>query len=823
MIACGALGLAIVACGDDATPPLLDARLTELVNGFEAGDDALEQRATRLLAQLDALVLSAEFDASANGLALDRLDEILQNEETSRLVRLELDCAAAALRGSPDLEVRALYYLGVEAGNQALFGRASTRIDARLPQLEIHAPRLLPLLHLERGTLARFESDWSDGRAWLRQAEAGLRAVEEPWAAAHLYTVYAEQFGMDLELGQTGRAAEWLAKQTQSVGEDNLDGRHGTELNSIKLAYFTQRYRRCVKLATTELERLESDRDVLGARHAGYFLRVRLLGAQARFQQLGSADGSDRSIEAVVETTLALDDLPWDVRSDALSLQALWSLRAGEHDLARAAVAELQERRPRAQQGGATSPLPACRLDALACLVARETGAPIDARRALLATWEASFTEFLQFWSAAPLEPDGVGFLQLGLRRFPLVEGIASAIQLARTDAERDAATERAFNYLLRAEAQGSLARRWGVAPPSLDAIRATLADGEGLLALVPGPQVSHVFLLDHKRLEHVTLPAERELIKRLEALSTGRPGTPDDERWQEPARRLAEVLLPEAVQARLREWTSIALVGTDLIGALPFAWLPLDDAAIGQTKPISNWPSIPLVVEMARRRKPARGSVALLAPQLTAIQNDTFGPLADVQATPAFLENLEQTHPKWDVHTSGAATAALFLGDLVAGTDLCFFLGHGVELRNELRPSALLLTPVDEFDLGLVRSRDIERAFGQKQNAPRVVILAACGTSQAPARFGDEGLGHLGGALIASGTKCVVLSSAALDRDATVLWTRFFHERYAAGSTVAEAVLYARRAMQRDARFTHPFFHSRIRALGLGSLRRSD
>lgn len=769
----------------------------------------------------------AGFDAKANETSLEGLHALtkelgydFERSQENRLAAWELNVLAARARKRADLEVIALYEIGYLAVELARFDVGTEAIDPHLERLLESDTLRLPALLLQRGVVARYAADYVGAREYLHRALELFETRERDFKDSWLPYAYAEMFTLDLELGQPGKAAAWLEKQFAVTTHNDISSSSVLALNEARLAYFTGRHRRAVKLANRALDKLKSDQQTAGQEPAPWTrphaLKLRLLIENARFQ-LG--ENEPGAVEAIVKDVRQLDGAPWAFLSDALFLEALHASALGQSKRAQEIVDELQLTRPDAQDTNVRTPLPGCRIDALALRVAREVGLDTHRQGILLDAWESSFESFLRFWKHAPIDPDGVGFLALERRRFPLVEGIAGT--LAVHGESDESAIARAFEYLVRAQAQGTLSRQWGIRPPSLDQIRDLLGPGQGVYALLPGPRVTHLFLLDDTALTHHRLGGEAELERALEALSIGRPMDPDSNDWIEPVGQLSRLLLPDDVQARLARWSSIAVVGTDLLGTLPFAWLTLDGKSIGATYAIAHWPSIPLIVEMQHRTKAttrSRRALVTLTPDLSSDQERRFGPLADIPLDDSFVTKAFATFDglSVDVLRGHEVQRACLDGTAFDDRELWLYLGHGVELSREVRPSALLWTPTDEHPSGLIRCADLEAAF-ESRGAPRLVVLAACEASEAKRRAGDEGLGHLGGALISRGSSTVVLSSAKLDRDATIQWVEVFLEHLGLGASPAEAARQARRTVALTDGRHHPYYHSRIRVVGLG------
>ncbi len=466
------------------------------------------------------------------------------------------------------------------------------------------------------------------------------------------------------------------------------------------------------------------------------------------------------------------------------------------------------------------------RLVATRALCARLSGSASAAELAqLLTELRRAYLQFLQRWDAAPIEPGGIGFLQLEDRRFVLDQ----LIELIGVVEGKEAA-EQSLEAVLAAQARGSLARSLGLKHGTLADLRAFLGPRGGLLLYLPGTDTSHLFIVDEKRCEHASL-ARLETLRRLQGAVTRalNPTRPKAE-LRAAAEDLGAELLPPAAWQALAEWQSVTVVGSSLLGNAPIELLPgKDGRPLGLALPVTHLPSIPIGRYLKRRseiearrfgedRYTAPG-LALLAPTYSQATRTALGAPSPVQLPEgsragALFDSL------WGperVFRGGAATLDCLRHELRPRA--LHILTHGVSLPAALRPAAALLgdTPGDRHP-GILDCDQAETLWsGAERSAPDLVTLGVCRTARGPSRFGEDGVQHLGGAFLAAGAEVVLLASGDLDRDATEELLESFYRHEAEGLTPAQALTRARRELASVKRFSHPYYWGQIEVLGLG------
>ncbi len=95
------------------------------------------------------------------------------------------------------------------------------------------------------------------------------------------------------------------------------------------------------------------------------------------------------------------------------------------------------------------------------------------------------------------------------------------------------------------------------------------------------------------------------------------------------------------------------------------------------------------------------------------------------------------------------------------------------------------------------------------------VVLLSVCGAARGPERIGDAAASDLRGAFLRGGVRCLVVSSANVNRLVTHALMVRVTEELAQGCSVAEALRRGREQVWSEAATSDPYFHSMIQAFG--------
>ena len=769
------------------------------------------QVADRLEGELQSLVETV-YDASATALArheawdaVDRIvDELVENagrldaEQQRALIYAADFYVNCSSSDRYSLEhIRDVAELGREAASAL-----EAFEDEAFLSLEIGK------VHAGSGEHVAAKDAYLRGLAALGDRSGSPRGERlRPVLCNHLMTLY-------VQLGMPDVAAQWLGRLEESSAElEDDEFRHTIAAARARLAQVSGRSSRAVRITREALAA-----NALQPQHRAHFALIE--GLALADQTRAGQTSADEALEAL-ERALAEPSLSATGQVEARLQQLELCLLRGSLAESEAVIRALESTPRNARRGLAGS-----RLQAYRYRFAELAGHDDHELRKQLRALEHSFDAFLDSWASTPLEKGGVGFLQYRHRRFLLSQLLAAYLHLF----PREEAIERGFDAILRASAMGTLARRLEVPAGSFEQLARRAKSDEGFLLWVPGPDGSHLFLLDENGAEHVPVAAENVIRTAADALKRELavwPVAGNRERATTRARRaaaaLADVLIPRTVRERVRAWRKVTLVGTDLLGpGLALAALEVDDwGPLGIAKELTHWPSFPIGLWLERQTStpPAAGKrriVAAVGPEPSRHAPETV--LAHpIPASPEESRELAKLYT--DTSEVVAPNKASLARLVDAGpADVLYLLTHGVHDASRLRPRALILAPSSETDAGTIHCDDIERAWNREDRpSPRIVILAACGAARSAPRRGEDASPHFGGAFLASGSEVVLLSASDLDYGATRTLMKSLHERLSAGASPAASLRAAREELVRDEQYRHPVYYALLEVTGLG------
>ena len=464
-------------------------------------------------------------------------------------------------------------------------------------------------------------------------------------------------------------------------------------------------------------------------------------------------------------------------------------------------------------------------LAALETQLALATGIGAGRLEAIRDQLEEAIGREIGSWMTHEPRPGGLAWLRYSDRRYSLGALLDLIIEL---EGEERGPTE-ALRALQRVGATGTLLRRLGAASGGLEAARdAVVPEGGGALVYFPCRGSSHLFVVDRERVTHSRLSSEwplwnaaRELDRILMRDTEGmQPSVVElrAQRLEELSRFLADELLPAPVADRVRAWTTVTIVGGELLGDPDFALLPLGGEPLGLTKPVTHLTSLGLGHALSRRsNRPAHPggqprprrpvgeppSVRLVASVPVGGRMLPELPLSEAEAR----RLCEPFGGRVDLVLDDQTTAGRIAEDL-GSFDLLAILSHGLRDPAAERSSQILVRGSQGDDA--LDSDDVERL-----PSPPVVFLGVCASGRGPSREGAGPVAHLGGAFLLAGASAVVLSDADLAYGPTLALTEAFLEHAAKGATPAEALLSARRRVV-EAGWNDPRDWALVRALGL-------
>lgn len=478
------------------------------------------------------------------------------------------------------------------------------------------------------------------------------------------------------------------------------------------------------------------------------------------------------------------------------------------------------------------------RVDArvLASRVARESGSSDVERGAAGTRLADDWSRLLFEWDSAPSGEQGVAFLKYAHRRAVLSELIE--VELAHDPS--GTGIERSLELIVSAQERSALAASLRTSesmpgPSTLERIRRGLLVGEnhGLLVFLPARNGSHAFAIDRTSLSHHRLPSSSSLTG-LRAAWVSWLSLSDVESLEGPrleevlgeerarAREFAMALLPEDLARRVAPWSMISVSGTDLLGPLPLAWLPLDgEPYLGLARSIDELPSIPHALRASHTQRPAGRAKGLLLLTDAAPGSELRERWPDLD--PLRLGNdvrrgLEDIYPgpRLSILTGDRAQACgLSTVDLSTVETLQFF-GHAVNVAGVRVPRSLALSPCsgpgERSRIGLFGAEEIASLVG----APELVIMTACASGQGPILRGDPHAGNLVGAWLRHGARSVIASQRDLSLAEGRRTARSLHAALGRGESPAEALRSLRREVVAARGAMAPFVLGMQQASGL-------
>lgn len=800
------------------------ARVAELRGQLDAdagGSPAHELR--RLLSELEPVALAGpdsgaeDYPDAARAYVQAGLTAVPRSilpAGTGHLELCERLCVAAELLGEMQGATAWLHGKVAEATSgrnaaRALFDEAAERFPT--------APEA-PMLHLE---LAQWDHVAGDERAAFERVRRALRALERPGASeSHLYArarcvaafLLSElQRGLgrlDVAAEEAAEAREWAA----AAGDRRM---------VVDAAL--QEARALVAAAAWDgLGRLAArarDEGLFDGDPKGEVVMRKLLAIHAAARSRADPAAIPVAV-AELEAVLASPHLPTVEARPARLRLAEVLVRAGELERAERTLREL-----RPDAGSPSDP----ELAALESRIRRASAPPGEPLpREHLDELLASYGAFLGRWRRAPRPEGGVGFLHYAPQRTLVAEVIERTLLTVEGEAGRRAA----LRELVRAQELGSLVQSTGGAAADgrdaeqvLAAARALLpGERSGLLVLLPAPDGSRLFVLDADGLSCVPLArsgvladARREFVAEL-AAGIGAGPDPPAEPLAAAGERLAELLFPDPLAARVLGWSDATCVGYELLGHTPLELLPLGPGAsdrLGCRLPVTVLPSLPLGAWLAER--PVAGgetfeleTAVLAAPRPSpevvarfALAELPFGEDLEARLRAPYAPGAAR------VVRGPEATAERFLSGTPRAR-VVQVLGHGVVDHARARPSGLALSPPGG-DGGLVFAEHLSGA-----TAAPLVVLTACGAGAAPLRRGEDAGAALWGELFARGSRAVIVAPRDLEYGSAIALSEVLHRALAEGASPAEAARAARAALAADPDRAHPA-HGWIRVVGLG------
>jgi hypothetical protein len=743
-------------------------------------------------------------------------------EEPLRLRELSLRAHIAL--GDGEKAWPLAYRLSNELRQRFEFERAAHTLQGALDLLEPGAVGrswlLLALAEIDRHSL-RLEQ----AKIRLDEASSALGGGAETSDLASAIGGLRAQ--IQLDLGLVDLAAPWIEAEIEDLrtrrarGEDVSDALPAAYQRLANLRLAAGQYDRTIVDLERALAELVDLSDPLG-RIAQVREALELVLNFARIEVAGSRSGNVEAALRRLEEIYGSQLADTGTRLACACRLGQWKLRT--QDLAGAQSWLERARALVDDHGGAGAELDLKNRALLSALEMRLSilrGDPRDVQERRLERLGREFEDLIAGWLAQPPRVAGLGFLRYDRTRTVLGELLAGQAALG----EEGLGAARALATLQRACSAGSLHRLLNVQPADLAEVQSKLLPpGTGALVYFPFRDRSLLFTVDaeHGVALHV-LEGERALIPLARPwksdVLTSPAGLSTQERDLRRARiaslggKLSSTLLPPPVVEWVHAYSSILIVGSDLLGELPFEALPLaDQGPLGLVKAIGYLPSLPLGVHLHDR---AMARAEGLATDLCLVADVRKGPdpgaLEPLPFGPDELEDLLAPFQPDRAQTllrERATLAELGRQDL-ARTGILTFITHGALDASRERPQGLVLSGGESL-----WCEDAESWRG----GPRLIVLAACGAGRGPLREGDGPAANLGAAFLRGGADCVALAEAQLAYRPTLRLLGTFQRGLAQGLAPGEAMRLARVHVARSEGGEDPFYFALVRLLGLSN-----
>ncbi len=652
-------------------------------------------------------------------------------------------------------------------------------------------------------------------QSWERLAE--LRNhwdPEEPHSRAVTETHIENAYGqLDLDVGRPDnavrhfqRAQEWL-KQTKP--QDWL------------LRASSGIYQLNADIATGNFSQAVTDaRDALSDERISSSPRFRAEYESRRAQALALIDlAADRTSRSTIE---ALDEacgfaaLAQPQRLVTLCYASDWHRRAGEFDEARAKLADLDSflaKAPEMKTGGTEA-----RRDAIAVEIDLADSAASASLPVAVKELEASYHSMLGEWDSALHEASSVAFLNYGESRASIGSLLSGILRLADDANSRRHCVE----ILMEAQDRGTLTRYLHCNPVTFEQLRDVVAANQGVgLIYLPAPERSHLFLIDADSIDHYDLPgtyridAARNQFTPAAVLRPAERDKSQDVRAR--AKALGTLLLPDAVLARLATAGRISIVGGNVLGFVPFEFLPGQDSKpLCLTHEIVYLPSASVGGMLANKvREDGATSYdfdlkLVDSPVVSRVAQERFDP-APLKPDPVTRKCLEEYFDSKRLRIVEGESATV--EQLTNEAKILEIVAHGDSDLDAPFPPCVLLTASSGSPNGIVHCDEI---LGRR--ASPLVIQLSCSASKTASLRGEDGLSNFSGTWLANGAHAVIVPSREVEIEATRRLFDLVHENLRMkGETIARALLEARNALALRPGFEDPYYYALIHLYGCG------
>lgn len=282
--------------------------------------------------------------------------------------------------------------------------------------------------------------------------------------------------------------------------------------------------------------------------------------------------------------------------------------------------------------------------------------------------------------------------------------------------------------------------------------------------------------------------------------------------------------LLIKPVEAQLQGISTIGIVADGVLWELPFQALQTKtDHFLMEDIAIFYAPSLGVLKELKTRKADKAKATGLLAfanpsstvapslPAMRATETATALPEAEVEVK-AIQQLFRKTPSK--VFVGNEADEKSFKTQ-AAHHRIIHLATHGTLDNNQPLYSHLRLTKSGSNEDGLLEAREV---LDLHLNAD-LVVLSACETARGKIGAG-EGMIGLSWALLAAGSRALVVSQWKVSSASTAEWMTHFYQQLLSTSsarkaTKAEALRAAMLTMHKDNRYAHPFYWAGFVLLG--------
>lgn len=224
------------------------------------------------------------------------------------------------------------------------------------------------------------------------------------------------------------------------------------------------------------------------------------------------------------------------------------------------------------------------------------------------------------------------------------------------------------------------------------------------------------------------------------------------------------------------------------------------EDLPLGLSIPIVRSYSLGLVSSCLNREKPmGRNFLFVANPNFNLEKYSLPGTEKEVEAIINLLSEKNDFEEEYDLLKYEQASKKLFKTKISQEQAIIHFAGHGEYNSDDPWMSHLKFYAEDGFASYTVTEMVMNRLKGSP-----LFILSACETARGKISKGDESIGLLRGLTLAGAT-AVITTNWTLSDDIAPYFMKKFYHFFLRGTTVAEALFFARKAIYNEG-FLNPF-----------------